>query len=99
MSKDKTMTSRRRPTHPGAVLREDVLPAMGITVTEFAARLHVSRQTLHGVLAEHKPITAQLALRIGKLLGNGPTLWAGMQQAYDLWEAERAIADELRAIA
>lgn len=88
----------RPPTHPGALLREDVLPALRLSVAETARRLHVSRQTLHDLLAERKGFTPEMALRIGKLAGNGPALWLRMQQDFDLWHAERALAAELRTI-
>jgi addiction module HigA family antidote len=88
----------RPPTHPGALLREDILPALKLSVTETARRLHVSRQTLHELLAERKTFTPEMALRVGKLAGNGPALWLRMQQDYDLWHAERALAAELRTI-
>ena len=98
----KTTTVKRQasrvPTHPGAVLREDVLPALRLSVSETARRLHVSRQTLHDLLAERKSFTPEMALRVGKLAGNGPVLWLNMQQEFDLWHAERALADELREI-
>jgi len=86
------------PTHPGAVLREDVLPALSISVTDAAVKLGVSRQALHNVLAEKTAVTPGMALRIGKLCGNGPGLWLRMQQAHDLWRAERELADELKKI-
>jgi len=79
----------RRPTHPGAILREDVLPELKLTQTEFAERLCVSRRTVSEILHELSPVTADMALRIGKLLGNGPDLWLHMQQALDLWELEQ----------
>jgi len=79
---------KRPPTHPGAILREDVFPTLGISVTELAKRLGISRQTLHAVLAERSSITPELALRIGAFLGNGPQLWIEMQSRYDLWQAE-----------
>ena len=88
----------REPTHPGALLREDVLPALGLNVAEAARRLHVSRQTLHALLSERKGFTPEMALRIGKLAGNGPALWLRMQQDFDLWHATRALADELKTI-
>lgn len=88
----------RVPTHPGAILREDVLPALGLSVSEAARRLYVSRQTLHGLLAERKGFTPEMALRVGKLAGNGPAVWLRMQQARDLWRAERELADELPKI-
>jgi addiction module HigA family antidote len=90
--------SSRPPTHPGAILREDVLPALRLSVAEAARRLRVSRQTLHDLLAERKGFTPAMALRVGKLAGNGAALWLRMQQDYDLWYAERELADELRAI-
>ena len=90
--------ANRAPTHPGAILREDVLPELRLSVAEAARRLHVSRQTLHDLLAERKGFTPEMALRVGKLAGNGAGLWLRMQQDYDLWHAERELADELRAI-
>lgn len=88
----------RPPTHPGQILREDVLPALDISVTEAAKALKVSRQTLHRVLAGKSAVTPEMALRIGKFCGNGPDLWLRMQEAYDLWHARRAIAAELAGI-
>ena len=79
---------KRAPTHPGAILREDVFPTLGISVSEFARHLGVSRQTLHAVLAERSAITPELALRLGTFLGNGPQLWVEMQSKHDLWQAE-----------
>jgi antitoxin HigA-1 len=81
----------RAPTHPGAILREDVLPALGIGVTEMAQHLHVTRQQLHRVLAEDAGISPEMAIRVGKLCGNGPDLWMNMQLAYDLWHAQHKL--------
>ena len=89
---------KRPPIHPGEVLREDVLPALGLSVSETAQRLGISRQQLHRVLACTHPITTEMALRIGKFAGNGPGLWLRMQQAYDLWHAEQRIKEELSKI-
>ena len=89
---------KRPPVHPGEILREDVLPALGFSVSEAARRLGVSRQQLHRVLACTHPITIEMALRIGKLAGNGPGLWLRMQQAYDLWYAEQRMQDDLSRI-
>lgn len=88
----------RAPTHPGAILREGVLPALGLSVAETARRLHVSRQTLHDLLGERKGFTPEMALRIGKLAGNGVGMWLAMQQDHNLWQAEHAMAAELRTI-
>lgn len=93
-----TRNAKRAPTHPGAILRDDVLPALGLSVAETARRLHVSRQTLHDLLAERKGFTPEMALRVGKLAGNGPELWLRMQGDFDLWRAGRELADELRSI-
>jgi len=87
-----------RPIHPGEMLREIVLPALAKPKSEIAKLLGVSRQTLYEVLNEKQPITANLALRIGKLVGDGPEVWLTMQQNYDLALAERALAKELKAI-
>lgn len=91
-------TKGLRPTHPGEILREDVLPALDLTKTRFAALLRVSRQTLYDILGEKQPVTPQMALRLGRLLGNGPELWLRMQGAYDLAVAAQALAPELEQI-
>jgi addiction module HigA family antidote len=78
----------RRPTHPGEVLREDVLPALGVTQAEFAERLGVSRLTVSDVLHEKRAVTADMAIRLGRLLGNGPHIWLRMQQGVDIWTLE-----------
>ncbi len=89
--------SKRMPTHPGAILREDVLPSLpGMSVSAFARNLGVSRQTLHAVLAERSGISAEMALRLGTVLGNGAQLWLEMQNQFDLWNAQGKLHDELR---
>lgn len=93
-----TLTAGLRPVHPGEILREDVLPALGRPKTEIARLLGVSRTTLYEILRERSPITAPMALRIGKLCGNGPRLWLALQQAHDVKLAERRLAAELAAI-
>ena len=89
---------KRPPIHPGEIMRKDILPALGLSVTEAARRMGVSRQQLHRILACTHPITTEMALRIGKFAGNGPGLWLRMQQAYDLWYAEQRIKGELSEI-
>lgn len=81
----------RAPTPPGKILAETVLPATGKSKAEIARLLGVSRQTLYDVLACKQPVTPQMAVRIGKLCGNGPRLWLNMQSAHDLWIAQRKI--------
>ena len=82
-------TKNRRPTHPGAILREDVLPSLDMTQTELAERLGVSRRTVSQVLHEHRPITPDMAIRLAHLLGGTPESWLNMQQTLDVWELER----------
>ncbi len=87
-----------RPVHPGEILREDVLPALGKSKTEIARLLGISRQTLYDILAERQPITAQMAMRIGKLCGNGHEIWFRLQNRYDMKIAEQEMAGEVAKI-
>ncbi len=91
-------TPAMRPPHPGAILRDDVLPALGVTVKDAAAELGISRQTLHAILREEAPVTAEMAVRLGKWCGNGPTIWHALQRDRDLWEARRRMADAVARI-
>jgi addiction module HigA family antidote len=88
----------REPTNPGAILREDVLPAIGESVANAAKKLGVTRQHLHRILAEKAPISPEMAIRLGKFCGNGPELWLRVQQAHDLWHARRALKAEIARI-
>jgi len=92
------LTRGLKPMHPGEMLREEVLPALGKSKTEIARLLGISRQTLYDILDEKQPVTPGMALRIGKLLGNGPGLWINLQRAYDLAVAERELAAEIKKI-
>ncbi len=87
-----------KPMHPGELLRDVALPALKRPKTEIASLLGVSRQMLYDILAEKAPITPPMALRIGKLCGNGATLWLNLQQRYDLWRAEKEIGKEVAKI-
>ena len=93
-----TARPQRAPTHPGAILREDVLPSLHLSVSEAARQLRVTRQTLHRILAGRAAITPEMAIRLGKFCGNGPDLWLRMQQAYDLWHAQRRLRAEIDRI-
>ena len=92
------MKQDREPTHPGEILREDVLPALGLSVTEAARQLRVSRQTLHRVLSGRSAVSAEMAVRLGQFCGNGPDLWLRMQAAHDLWHAQRRLQQEVERI-
>jgi addiction module HigA family antidote len=79
------------PTHPGEMLAAVVIPATGRSKAEIARRLHLSRQTLYDILSKKQPVTPAVAVKLGKLFGNGPGIWARMQTAYDIWHAEREV--------
>jgi len=91
------------PTHPGDLLREDILPEMGMSKTHIAKALGISRQTLYDILNRKQPVTAATALRFGKFFGNGPDIWLRLQTAYDLAIAAETIdlsaVPEMRKIA
>ena len=86
----KPLLQRRCPSHPGALL-EDIIPATGRSKTEIARLLGISRQQLYAILAEEKPVSSNVAVRLGKLFGNGPEAWLRMQASYDAWHASRDI--------
>ncbi len=100
MAQDSTAPTRLRrpPTHPGEILREDVLPALHLSVSEAARQLRVTRQTLHRVLAGKSGVSPDMAVRLGKFCGNGPGFWLRMQQTFDLWHAEKRLREELEKI-
>lgn len=83
------MTTMHNPSHPGLILREDVLPELQLSVNEAALQLGVSRVTLSRVINGRAAISADMALRIGKWIGNGPEIWMRMQGQYDLWQARQ----------
>lgn len=79
------------PAHPGEILRDDILPAVPMSKAAVAEALGISRQTLYEILNEKQPVTAEMAVRFGKLLGNGGRLWVNPQRSYDLTVAERTV--------
>jgi len=81
------MISLRKPTHPGEVLREDVIKALGLSVTEAAKRLKVTRAALVALLNCQVPLTPDMAIRIGKATRTTPESWLHMQAKLDLWMA------------
>jgi addiction module HigA family antidote len=78
------MTAALAPIHPGELLSEDILPAIGKPKAEIARLLGVSRQHLYDILGQRKPVTSQMALRLAKIFGTSPEMWLRLQQAYDL---------------
>lgn len=77
---------KRRPTHPGETLREDMLPALGMTQGELARRLGVSRLSVSELLHEKRALSADMAVRVARLTSTTPESWLRMQAAVDLWE-------------
>ena len=90
------MARMHNPPHPGDVLRDGVFARTGITITDFAARLGVTRAALSRVLNGRAAVSADMAVRLSAALGGSAQSWLHMQADYDLWHAERALS---RAIA
>lgn len=86
------------PSHPGALLRDIVLPALKVSKTQAARDLKISRNLLYGILTEKKAVTPETAVKLGKYCGNGPDLWLRMQVAYDLYHAKKKMAKIVRQI-
>lgn len=81
------MISENRPTHPGEFIREDILEEFGLTQTELAQKLGVSRRTINQLVNEQRGVSADMALRLGRLTGTTAQLWLNLQMAIDLWDA------------
>jgi len=88
----------RQPTHPGAILREDVLPTLSITRTAFAESIQMSRTMLYAILNEEKPVTPETAIKLSIALGNTPEMWLNMQMKYDIWEKRKTMKPILKRI-
>lgn len=98
MSIPNTMRMKRRPTHPGEMLREDFLPDYGLTVAGLAEAAGVSRQSINELLRGRRAVSPEMALRLARLFGNSPEFWLNAQRAVDLWDAEQAIKREVARI-
>ncbi len=79
----------RQPTHPGEILKEDVLPALKLNASKAAEILQISRQYMSDILNGRKPLNTLLCLKVGKMVGNEPEMWMNMQSKYNLWEAQQ----------
>lgn len=77
-----------QPIHPGEIIKEDILPSVGLSVTAAAKALGVSRQMLHGILAGRKPLSAVMCLKVARLFGGSPEVWMRLQASYDLKKSE-----------
>ncbi len=74
----------KNPVHPGAIVREDCLKSLGLTVTAGARKLGVGRQTLSNLVNEKAAVSIEMAYRLSKAFGSTPETWLGMQLAFDL---------------
>lgn len=89
---------RAAPTHPGEVMKEILEEALKLSVAAAAERMGISRQSLYEVLRGENRVSAEMALRFGRLAGAEPALYLHMQDELDLWEAEQRLAAELKRI-
>ena len=87
-----------RPPHPGEHLREEYMPDSGFTVASFAAALGVSRQSINELINERRAVSADMALRLGRLFSQSAEFWLDLQRGVDLWDAEQAIKGDLARI-
>lgn len=98
MSIPNSRAMKRRPTHPGEMLREDFMPEFELTVAGLAESLGVSRQSVNELLRERRALSPEMSLRLSRLFGNSAEFWLNAQRSVDLWEAEQAIKDEVARI-
>ena len=88
------------PPHPGKILRDTLLPQFGMTATEAAFAMHMQLELLFDILAERKPVSAEICLRIARLFGSSPEMWQRLQANYDMEVArqDNRIAQSLQKI-
>ena len=98
MSVPNSIRMKRRPTHPGEMLREDFLPDCNLSVSMLAKELGVSRQSVNELLRERRAVSPEMALRLARLFGNSAEFWVNAQGAVDLWDASQAIKNEIAKI-
>jgi antitoxin HigA-1 len=84
------MESQMPPVHPGAVLREDVLREMKLSITKAAENLKVSRKQLSEVVNETAAVSAEMAVRLEDAFGVNAEFWLEMQKAYDIWKVKQS---------
>lgn len=98
MTVPNTRQLKRRPTHPGEMLHEDFMPDYGLSVAGLAGLLGVSRQSINELLRGRRAVSPEMALRLSKLFGNSAEFWLNAQRAVDLWDAARAIREDVGRI-
>jgi len=87
------MNIQRKPTHPGEVLKEDVIIPLRLSITEAAKRLGINPSILSALVNCNSSLTPEMAIRIGKATKTTPESWLYMQAKYDLWQAEQNFSD------
>ena len=98
MSFERSSKMKRKPTHPGEMLREDFLPDYGLTVSNFAKAIGVSRQTVNELIRERRSLSPEMAIRLSRYFGNSAQFWLNAQQAVDLWEASLRMKTQIDQI-
>lgn len=98
MSIPNTRTIKRRPTHPGEMLREDFLPDYELSVAQLAVAVGVSRQSINELLRGRRSVSPEMSLRLGRLFGTSAEFWLNAQRAVDLWDAAQAIKKDVAKI-
>ncbi len=98
MTEYQTKGPQRAPTHPGELMREILDDHVKLSIAEAARRMQISRPSLYAVLNGDSAVTADMALRFGKLVGGAPELYLRMQDNYSLWKARHANAAILNKI-
>jgi addiction module HigA family antidote len=93
-----TTRMKRRPTHPGEMLREDFMPDHDLTVSGLAEAVGVSRQSINELLRGRRAVSPEMSLRLARLFGNSPEFWLNAQRAVDLWDAAQAIKNDVARI-
>jgi addiction module HigA family antidote len=86
--------ARRRPTHPGALLRDETLPAAGLKPSELAPLVGVSQRGINALLQERRSVSPDLAHRLARVFKTTPEFWLRLQEAVDIWEAWQANRQE-----
>ena len=89
---------RRRPTHPGEMLREDFMPDYDLSVSGLAEKIGVSRQSINELLRARRALSPEMALRLARLFGNSPEFWLNAQRAVDLWDAAQQLKKDVSRI-
>ncbi len=78
----------RKPSHPGALIRNVILPETGLTVSELARRCGIARNTVSKVVNERGDVTEDIAIRLSRVLGSTPRFWLSMQNNLNIWNLE-----------